>query len=114
MAFLIVGVLLLVMKMASFGPVAEWSWIWILLPFGLAVLWWSFSDSTGLTRRRAMERMEERKIQRRERDMHALGLNTRRETRVQAIRDAARRDKTKQAHAEPGTVADRGRQDRDG
>ena len=36
MAFVIVGVLLIVMKLAAFGPAAELGWGWILLPFGLA------------------------------------------------------------------------------
>ena len=60
MAFLILGVVLLVMKMAAFGPVAEWSWWIVLAPFGLAVLWWSFSDATGLTKKRAMDKMAAR------------------------------------------------------
>jgi small Trp-rich protein len=91
MAFLIVGVLLLVMKIAEFGPVAELGWLWVLLPFGLAVVWWAFADSTGLTQRRAMDKMDQRKQQRRERDMAALGLDVRRERRVRVLKDAARK-----------------------
>lgn len=84
MIFLIVGVVLLVMKAAALGPVAEWSWLVVLAPFGLAVLWWAFADATGLTRRRAMDKMEQRKIERRKRDMAALGLG------IQPVRPAAR------------------------
>lgn len=91
MVFLVVGVLLLLMKIAEFGPVAELSWLWVLLPFGLAVLWWAFADSTGLTQRRAMAKMDLRKQQRRERDMAALGLDVRREKRVRVLKDAAAR-----------------------
>ena len=36
MAFLILGMLLLALKLAEFGPVATWSWWVVLLPFGLA------------------------------------------------------------------------------
>lgn len=78
MAFLLLGLALLAMKAAEFGPVATWSWFVVLAPFGLAVLWWAFADSTGLTRRRAMDKMEKRKAERRARDMEALGLTPRR------------------------------------
>jgi small Trp-rich protein len=77
MAFLIVGVLLLAMKLAAFGPVAEWGWTWVMLPFGLAVVWWAIADKTGLTRRRAMRKMDERKAERRQRSLEQLGLGTR-------------------------------------
>ncbi|MDH4051371.1 MAG: TIGR04438 family Trp-rich protein [Rubrivivax sp.] len=78
MAFLILGLALLGMKAAEFGPVAAWPWWAVLLPFGLAVLWWAFADSTGLTQRRAIEKMDRRKAERRERDMEKLGLGTKR------------------------------------
>jgi len=74
MAFLILGIVLLAMKLGEFGPGAEWSWWLVLGPFGLSVLWWSFADSVGLTQRRAMDKMEARKIERRDRNMEALGL----------------------------------------
>jgi small Trp-rich protein len=77
MAFLILGVLLLAMKLAEFGPVAEWSWWLVLLPFGLAVAWWGFADSIGLTQRRAMDKMEQKKIERRNRNLEALGMGPR-------------------------------------
>jgi small Trp-rich protein len=77
MAFLILGILLLAMKLAEYGPVAAWSWWLVLLPFGLAVLWWGFADSVGLTQRRAMEKMEQKKIDRRNRNLEALGMGPR-------------------------------------
>jgi small Trp-rich protein len=77
MAFLIIGVLLLALKLAEFGPVADWGWTWVLLPFGLAVVWWAIADKTGLTRRRAMRKMDERKAERRQRSLEQLGLGTR-------------------------------------
>ena len=79
MAFLIVGVLLLAMKMTEFGPVAQWSWFVILAPFGLAVLWWAFADSTGITQRRAMNKLDERQQERRRRDMEKLGIDAKRD-----------------------------------
>ena len=82
MAFLILGILLLAMKLAEFGPVATWSWWVVLLPFGLATAWWAFSDSIGLTQRRAMDKMEEVKAERRNRNLEALGLGTRRDRKA--------------------------------
>ena len=86
------GVLLLVAKLAELGPFAAWPWYVILAPFGLAVLWWAFADSTGWTQRRAIEKMERRKVERREKAMEALGLSSRRERQITRAReDAARR-----------------------
>jgi small Trp-rich protein len=89
MAFVIVGVLLLAMKLGSWGPVADWGWLWVLAPFGLAVAWWAFADATGWTQRRAMQKMEERKVERRRRQMQSLGLDAERDARVQAHRRGA-------------------------
>jgi small Trp-rich protein len=77
MAFLFVGLLLLALKLTEIGPVATWSWTWVLLPFGLAIVWWAIADKTGLTRRRAMRKMDERKAERRQRSLEQLGLGTR-------------------------------------
>jgi small Trp-rich protein len=87
MVFLIVGLLLVVLKFAEVSPVAGWSWLWIFIPFGLAVAWWAFADQSGLTQRRAMKQMEEKKRQRRDRDMKALGLDVRRDKRIRVLRD---------------------------
>ncbi len=79
MPMLVIGVLLVVAKLAEFGPFERLSWWWILVPFGLAALWWEFADASGLTKRRAMDKMEEKKVARRDRALEALGLNTRRQ-----------------------------------
>lgn len=68
-----IGVVLLLLKLTAFGPVGEWSWWLVLAPFGLAVLWWLWADSSGLTQKRAMRRMEEKKEARREKALEALG-----------------------------------------
>ena len=82
MAFLILGILLLALKLAEFGPVATWSWWVVLLPFALATAWWAFSDSIGLTQRRAMAKMEQTKVERRDRNLQALGLEAHRRPKV--------------------------------
>lgn len=100
MAFLIVGVLLLVLKLAELGPVAGLSWWWVLTPFGLAIAWWAFVDASGLTQRRAMDKMEQTKQERRERNLEALGMGSRRER------------KARRAGAFPTADAGRGAKDR--
>lgn len=73
MWLLIVGVLMLVMKLAEFGPFGELSWWWIGAPFVGAVLWWEFADRSGYTKRKAMDRMDERKEARRQKAVDAIG-----------------------------------------
>jgi len=84
--------MLLLMKLAEFGFAADWSWLAILAPFGLAIVWWSFADASGLTRRREMDKLEERKHERRRRHMEALGLNWRRDRRVAVIKETRKVD----------------------
>ncbi len=64
MYFLIAGLVLLVLKWAEIGPVATWSWWWVLSPFALAALWWWYADFSGYTKRKAMEKDEARKAER--------------------------------------------------
>lgn len=75
MYFVLIGLALLAMKWSEFGPVAHWSWWYVLAPFAAAVVWWGWADSTGYYKRREMRKLEERKLKRRERDMDALGTN---------------------------------------
>jgi small Trp-rich protein len=100
MAFLVVGVLLLALWLGDVGPFGQLDWWWVAVPFGLAVLWWEFADNSGWTKRRAMEKMEQRKIQRREQQMEALGLKVggkRRDHQVTAHTEA----KARQLSADP-------------
>lgn len=85
----IVGVLLLVAKVAEFGPIADWSWWIVLAPFGAAVLWWQYADSSGLTKRREIEKIEQRKQERREKAMAALGIDARRDRHARKARETA-------------------------
>jgi len=73
MLFVAIGVVLLLLKLFAFGPVGEWSWFLVLAPFAVAVAWWAWADGSGLTQRRAMKRMDDRKAARRDRAMDALG-----------------------------------------
>ena len=60
-------------------------------PFALAIAWWSFADTFGLTQARAMRKMDDRRAERRTRAMEALGIDARRERKVRQARDLARR-----------------------
>ena len=78
MYLLILGVLLLLMKYLEYGIVATWSWWWVLSPFALAVAWWAWADTTGYTRRKAMEKMDLKKKNRLEKQRESLGIKPRR------------------------------------
>jgi len=71
------GVFLLLLKMAELGAVGQWSWIAVLSPFGLAVVWWAWADTSGYTKRRAMDKMDKRVAKRREENLEALGMDAR-------------------------------------
>ncbi len=91
MPLVVIGILLVVVKLAEFGPFARWPWWAVLIPFGLAILWWEFSDSSGLTKRRVIEKMEARKAERRDRALESLGLNTRHQKAMTKAREAKAR-----------------------
>lgn len=99
MVFVVLGVVLLGLKLAEIGPVAGWDWWWVLLPFVLAVVWWAVADSTGLTKRREMNKMDDRKKQRRRRHLIALGLSPREPGKMSA-EERARRYQTSKIEQE--------------
>jgi small Trp-rich protein len=101
MGFLIVGVLLLVLKLAEVGAVAAWSWWAVLAPFALAVAWWGLSDKAGLTQRRAMDKMERKKELRRQRNLEALGLTPRRGRPVRPPQSLPSGDSGRRAAKDP-------------
>jgi small Trp-rich protein len=78
MYFLGLGIVLLLMKYLEIGPVAAWSWLVVLIPFGLAVVWWAWADASGYTRRKAMEREDQRRQDRINKQREALGIKRRR------------------------------------
>ena len=78
MLFLGLGIVLLALKYLEMGAVAEWSWWAVLAPFGLAVVWWAWADWSGYTKRRAMDRENQRKQARIDKSREALGLGLKR------------------------------------
>ncbi|RZI78772.1 MAG: TIGR04438 family Trp-rich protein [Rubrivivax sp.] len=85
MWFIAIGVAMLVMNFAGIGPVGQWTWAerwWaMLLPFGLAAVWWGVADSTGMTQRKAMAKDDARKAARRQKNMDSLGLGDKKKKR---------------------------------
>lgn len=71
------GIILVLLKYLEIGPVAAWSWWAVLVPFGLTLLWWAWADSTGYTKRKAMEKMEQRKQDRIDKNKEAMGMRPR-------------------------------------
>ena len=77
MYLIVVGLLLILLKLAGFGPVVNWSWMVVLAPFGLAVAWWAWADASGYTKRREMDKMDEKRKERRKKNLAALGREER-------------------------------------
>ena len=80
MFFILVGVGLILCWFMDWGPMAAWNWeisgdLWkFVLPFALATAWWIWSDVSGWTKRKAMQRDAERKQDRLDRNIDAMGL----------------------------------------
>lgn len=72
MYFLGIGCLLLILKVLELGPVAQLSWWWVMLPFGLAVVWWYWADASGYTKRKASENFDKKLEERRARRKDAI------------------------------------------
>ena len=74
MYFLLIGIATLIMKYIEFGPVSTWPWWAVLSPFGMAVMWWAWADSSGYTKRKEMDKMDKRKEDRIERQRKQMGM----------------------------------------
>ncbi len=76
MYLLLLGIVLLALKYFQVGPVADWDWWWVLLPFPLTALWWWLADVTGYTRRKVLEKEERRKQERIDKSRKRIGVPT--------------------------------------
>ncbi|MCE9661741.1 MAG: TIGR04438 family Trp-rich protein [Burkholderiales bacterium] len=83
MLFVLIGLVMIGLNIAEIGPMGRWNWeffgdLWkFCVPFVFAILWWIYSDKSGLNKRREMERMEDRKKSRRQENLVALGMDAR-------------------------------------
>ena len=71
-----IGILLLAMKYLEMDPVAAWTWWVVLSPFGLAVVWWAYADWSGYTKKKAVERENEKRQARIDKNKESLGIQT--------------------------------------
>ncbi|MEC5214428.1 small Trp-rich protein [Polaromonas sp. CG_9.5] len=76
MYFLLIGILGLVLKLLEIGPLATMSWWLVLSPFALAVAWWAWADASGYTKRKEVQKMDDRKQKRLDKQREAIGLAT--------------------------------------
>jgi small Trp-rich protein len=74
MYFLGLGLVFLAGKYFEINPMANWSWMWVLSPFGAAVLWWWWADWSGYTIKEQEKKMEIRKQTRINKNKEALGM----------------------------------------
>ena len=83
MFFVIVGVIVILLNLAGIGPIGEWTWnltgdLWkFCVPFGLAIVWWIWTDASGLDKRREIAKMDAKKQARRAQNMATLGMDER-------------------------------------
>ena len=76
MLFLGLGIVLLAMWYLEIGPVATWAWYVVFAPFGLAIAWWAWADSSGYTKRVAMDKENAKRQARIDRNKEAIGTLT--------------------------------------
>lgn len=76
MWFVVIGTVLTLIKALDVA-LADTPWLWVLSPFGLAVIWWWWADTSGYTKRKAMQKSAERQAERRRKNMEALGMDAR-------------------------------------
>lgn len=95
MPLVLLGVLLIAMKLLEIGPPGNWSWWLVLLPFPAAVVWWTWADKSGYTKRQAMKAMDEKTAARRKQAFNALGIDEKAaDRRSRAVnKDQAKRER---------------------
>jgi len=74
MYLLFAGIILMLLKYLEIGAVANWDWWVVLIPFGLAVAWWTWADASGYTKKKAMDKMDKRKQDRIDKNRANVGL----------------------------------------
>ena len=66
MAAVVLAVLkaLVHLEVVDVAGIAAMSWWWVLGGFAVTMAWFSYADQSGLTKRKAMEKMDKRKQER--------------------------------------------------
>ena len=59
MPLAIVFVIIFLLKILDIPPVGNWSWFWVLLPFGVLMLWWNvITPMIGWDKKMAEKKMQ--------------------------------------------------------
>ena len=67
MPLAVVAALIFLMKIADVGPVAMWSWLWVLAPWGVLMLWWEvISPLIGWEKRVAIDKLNQEEREKRD------------------------------------------------
>lgn len=66
------------MDVVDVAGISAMSWWWVLGGFALSAAWFAYADFSGLTRRKAMERMDQRKKDRIQKQREMLGSRRKR------------------------------------
>jgi small Trp-rich protein len=72
MYLLLVAVILTVLKYIEIDPVAQWSWWVIIGVYAATAVWWQVADATGYSRRKSMEKEDQIKKDRHQRNSDRL------------------------------------------
>ena len=60
MPLAVVAIIILLLKLAEIGPPANWSWFWVLVPFGVLALWWNvITPMIGWDKKMAEKKMKQ-------------------------------------------------------
>ena len=80
LAALLLGALktLTYLEMLDLPWAAAMSWWWVLGAFALTAAWWAWADATGYTKRKAMEKMDQRRKDRITKQKESMGMGPRR------------------------------------
>ncbi|WP_284337168.1 TIGR04438 family Trp-rich protein [Comamonas sp. NoAH] len=66
------------LQVVDVAGISALSWWWVIGGFALSAAWFAYADFSGLTTRKAMERMGERKQARIQKQRDALGVRRKR------------------------------------
>ena len=75
---LVLGILLILLKYLEVSPVVNWTWWWVLSPLAVTAASWAWADASGYSKRKAMEKMDQRKQDRINRAKESMGRGERR------------------------------------
>lgn len=67
------ALILLLLKWQAIGPFENLSWWWIVGAFAATAVWWELADWSGYTKRRQVDKEDQRKLARINRQRKALG-----------------------------------------